>query len=79
MLRGSHHILPVMSFSLVTIFRFIFLSLSFLCMRIVARQNRSWDNLIVLEDCTCLMWRHWTLDFDFDIASIEVCQFLRTR
>ena len=61
MLRGSHHLLPVMSDSFVTVFSFIFLYLSILCMRRLIRRRRSWESLTVLEDFTLLMWRRRTL------------------
>ena len=77
-LRGIHHLLPVISASLVTVFIFIFLSLSFLCMRRVVSQSRSWDNLTIIEDFTLLMWRRRKLELDFDLALIRIFRFLRT-
>ena len=49
MLRGGHHLLPVMYYRFVTAFSFIFISLSFLCMRRVTRRRRIWASLTVLE------------------------------
>ena len=51
-LRRGHHILPVMYANFVTIFGFIFISLSILCTRSVARRMQSWASLTVLYDCT---------------------------
>ena len=76
--EGGHHLLPVMYASFVTVFSFIFLSLSFLCIRRVRRRRRSWDILTVLEYCTLLMWRRQTLELDFDLALIRIFRFLRT-
>ena len=68
MSRGVYHILPMMSANFVTVFSFISLSLSILCIRRVTRQRKCWDNLTVLEDCTLIMWRRRILELAFDIS-----------
>ena len=46
----------------------LFPHLYFRCTMRVARWSYSWANFTVLEDCTLLMWRRRTLEFDFDLA-----------
>ena len=67
-LRGGHHLLPVISANFVTVFSFIFFPLSILCMRRATRQRQSWATLTVLEDCTLLVWRRQTLELDFYLS-----------
>ena len=78
MSRWGRHLLPMISANFVTVFSFSFISLSILCIRRVTRRRRSWDTLIVLEDCKLLMWRGWALELDFDIAVIRSFSIFHT-
>ena len=71
MSKGSHHLIPMMSAKFVTVFSFIFIFLSIICIMRVTRQRQSWYTLTVLEDCTLIMWRCRALEFYFDLDLIR--------
>ena len=64
----SHHILPVMFARFVIVFRFIFLSLCFLCIRMVARWRQSWAIFTFLNDWILLVCRRLTPKFAFILS-----------
>ena len=72
MSRGGQHLLPEISANFVTVFSFIFIYLSIICIRGLIRRRQSWETLTVLEDCTFLMWRRQTLELDFDLVLIRI-------